>query len=92
MYYRRETPRFNFEKFIDHQKEYYKRLRDVGYNNGIGLNDASKCSNLKLGPLFEGRSGQNDLEADSSEGQSVPPNLISWWPEEQKGAERCPWK
>ena len=47
MYYRGETPRFNFEKFIDKQKECYKRLRDVGYNNGMGLDDASKCSNFK---------------------------------------------
>ena len=35
MYYRGETPRFNFERFIDRQKECYKRLRDVGYNGGI---------------------------------------------------------
>ena len=47
MYYRGESPRFNFEKFIDVQKECYKRLRDVGYNEGKGLDDASKCSNLK---------------------------------------------
>ena len=47
MYYRGETPRFNFEKFIDKQKECYKRLRDVGYNNGDGVDDATKCSNLK---------------------------------------------
>ena len=47
MYYRGESPRFNFEKFVDLQKECYKRLRDVGYNEGRGLDDASKCSNLK---------------------------------------------
>ena len=47
MYYRGETPRFNFEKFVDKQKECYKKLRDVGYNNGVGVDDASKCSNLK---------------------------------------------
>ena len=47
MYYKGETPRFNFEKFIDKQKECYKRLRDVGYNNSLGVDDASKCSNLK---------------------------------------------
>ena len=47
MYYHRETPHFNFEKFIDRQKECNKRLRDVGCNNGLGLDDASKCSNLK---------------------------------------------
>ena len=43
MYYHGESPRFNFEWFIDHQKESYKRLRDVGYNGGRGLDDASKC-------------------------------------------------
>ena len=47
MYYRGETPRFNFERFIDRQKECYKRLRDVGYNGGLGLDDASMCANLK---------------------------------------------
>ena len=47
MYYKGETPRFNFERFIDKQKECYKLLRDVGYNNGQGVDDASKCSNLK---------------------------------------------
>ena len=47
MYYRGETPRFNFERFIDRQKECYERLRDVGYNNGMGLDDALKCSNFK---------------------------------------------
>ena len=47
IYYRGESPRFNFEKFIDVQKDCYKRLRDVGYNDGKGLDDASKCSNLK---------------------------------------------
>ena len=47
MYYRGETPRFNFEKFIDRQKKCYNRFRDVGYNNGMRVDDASKCSNLK---------------------------------------------
>ena len=47
MYYCGETPRFNFEKFINKQKECYKRLRDVGYNNSTGVDEAAKCSNLK---------------------------------------------
>lgn len=47
MYYRGESPQFNFEKFIDVLKECYKRLCNVGYNEGKGLDDASKCSNLK---------------------------------------------
>ena len=32
---------------MDVQKECYKRLQDVGYNEGRGLDDAFKCSNLK---------------------------------------------
>ena len=47
MYYRGESPRLNFEKFVEVQKDCYKRLRDVGYNDGRGLDDASKCSNLE---------------------------------------------
>ena len=47
MYCKGETPRFNFEKFIDKQKECYKWLRDMGYNNRVGVDHAPKCSNLK---------------------------------------------
>ncbi len=47
LHYRSETQRFGFEQFIEIQKEAYKRLRDVGYNNGLGVDEATKCSNLK---------------------------------------------
>ena len=47
LHYRGETQRFGFEQFVDIQKECYKRLRDVGYNNGLGVDEATKCSNLK---------------------------------------------
>ena len=47
MYYRGKITRFNFEKFINRQKECDKKLCNVGYNNGLGVDDASKCSNLK---------------------------------------------
>ena len=47
LHYRGETQRFGFEQFIELQKECYKRLRDVGYNNGLGVDEATKCSNLK---------------------------------------------
>ena len=53
MYYRGEIPRFNFKRFIDRQKERYKRLRDVGYNGRTGLDDASMCSNVKQMILLE---------------------------------------
>ena len=47
LHYRGETQRFGFEQFVEIQKECYKRLRDVGYNNGSGVDEATKCSNLK---------------------------------------------
>ena len=47
LHYRGETQRFGFEQFIEIQKECYKRLRDVGFNNGMGVDEATKCSNLK---------------------------------------------
>ena len=47
LHYRDETPRFGFEQFVEAQKECYKRLRDVGYNNGQGVDEATKCTNLK---------------------------------------------
>jgi hypothetical protein len=34
LFYHDETPKFNFDKFVQTQMECYKRLRDVGYNNG----------------------------------------------------------
>ncbi len=47
LHYRGETPRFGFEQFVKAQKECCKRLRDVGYNGGLGVNEATKCTNLK---------------------------------------------
>ena len=47
LHYRGETQRFGFEQFIEIQKECYKRLCSVGFNNGMGVDEATKCSNLK---------------------------------------------
>ena len=44
---RGETPRFGFKQFVEAQKECYKRLRNVGYNGGNGVDEATKCTNLK---------------------------------------------
>jgi hypothetical protein len=41
LFYHGETPKFNFDKFVQTQMECYKRLRDVGYNNGRGVDDAT---------------------------------------------------
>ena len=46
LHYRGETQHFGFEQFVEIQKECYKRLKDVGYNNGMGVDEATKCSNL----------------------------------------------
>ena len=47
LHYKCETPRFGFEQFVEAQKECNKRLWDVGYNRGQGVDEATKCRNLK---------------------------------------------
>ena len=46
LFYDGESPKFNFNKFVAIQMECYKRLRDVGYNNGRGVDDATMCTDL----------------------------------------------
>ena len=46
LFYHGETPKFNFDKFVHTQMECYKRLRDVGYNNGRGVDDTTMCTDL----------------------------------------------
>jgi hypothetical protein len=45
-YYHCETPKFNFDKFVQTQMECYRHLRDVGYNNRRGVDDATLCTDL----------------------------------------------
>ena len=46
LFYHGETPKFNFDKFVHTQMECYKRLRDVGFNQGRGIDDATMCTDL----------------------------------------------
>jgi hypothetical protein len=46
LFYHGETPKFTFDKFVQTQMECYKRLRDVGYSNGRGVDDATMCTDL----------------------------------------------
>ena len=46
LFYEGESPKFNFNKFIGIQMECYKQLRDVGYNSGKGVDDATMCTDL----------------------------------------------
>jgi hypothetical protein len=46
LFYHGETLKFTFDKFVQTQMECYKRLRDVGYNNGRGVDDATMCTDL----------------------------------------------
>ena len=46
LFYHGETPKFNFDKFVHTQMECYKRLRDVGFNQGKGIDDATMCTDL----------------------------------------------
>lgn len=46
LFYHGKLYRFNFDKFVSTQMECYKRLRDVGYNNGKGVDNATMCTDL----------------------------------------------
>jgi hypothetical protein len=46
-FYKGETNRFSFEKYVNIHKEAHKLLEDAGYNNGRGMDDATKIQHLK---------------------------------------------
>ena len=48
-FYKGETHRFNFEKYVDLHKQCHKMLEDAGYNNGLGMDDATKIQHFKHG-------------------------------------------
>ena len=48
-FYKGETARFNFEKYISVHKEAHKMLEDCNYNNGRGMDDATKVQHFKTG-------------------------------------------
>ena len=48
-FYKGETNRFSFEKYVDIHKEAHKMLEDAGYNGGQGLDDATKVQHFKTG-------------------------------------------
>ena len=48
-FYKGESSRFNFEKYIDVHKSAHKMLEDCGYNNGLGMDDATKAQHFKSG-------------------------------------------
>ena len=48
-FYRGDTPRYSFEKYINAHKEAHKMLEDSGYNDGVGLDDSTKCHHFIAG-------------------------------------------
>ena len=48
-FYKGDTNRFNFEKYVDVHKQCHKMLEDSGYNNGLGMDDATKIQHFKQG-------------------------------------------
>ena len=48
-FYRGESCRFSFERFVAIHMEAHKLLHDAGYNNGFGLDETTKCTLLKNG-------------------------------------------
>ena len=48
-FYKGESNRFNFEKYVQVHKEAHKMLEDCGYNDGRGMDDATKIQHFKTG-------------------------------------------
>lgn len=48
-FYRGDTVRFSFEKYISVHKHAHKMLEDAGYNNSQGLDDSTKCHHFIAG-------------------------------------------
>ena len=48
-FYKGETSRFNFNKYVDVHKLAHKMLDDCKYNNGQGMDEATKIQHLKSG-------------------------------------------
>lgn len=48
-FYKGESHRFSFEKYIEVHKTAHKMLEDCGYNNNNGMDDATKIQHFKSG-------------------------------------------
>ena len=48
-FYRGDSIRFSFEKYISVHKQAHKMLEDANYNNGMGLDDSTKCHHFIAG-------------------------------------------
>ena len=52
-FYKGETARYNFEKYIATHKEAHKMLEDCNYNGGRGMDDDTKIQHFKTGIKVE---------------------------------------
>ena len=66
-FYRGDNQRFSFEKYINIHKESHKLLQDSGYNDGAGLDEATKCHHF-----ISGIKEQAGLEHALSSARSNP--------------------
>lgn len=48
-FYKGETSRFSFEKYVEVHKSAHKMLEDCNYNNGMGMDDPTKIQHFKTG-------------------------------------------
>jgi hypothetical protein len=48
-FYKGETSRFSFEKYVEVHKSAHKMLEDCNYNNGLGMDDPTKIQHFKTG-------------------------------------------
>ena len=56
-FYRGETHRFSFKKYVAIHKEAHKQLEDAGYNGGAGLDDETKVQHFKTGIKLKAQLG-----------------------------------
>jgi hypothetical protein len=52
-FYRGETARFTFEKFVNVHKQCHKMLQDAQYNNGLGMDNETKVQYFRNGIKVE---------------------------------------
>jgi len=64
-FYKGETSKFNFEKYINVHKTAHRMLQDYNFNNGSGLDNSTKIQHCKSGirpeaaPLYNYQVNEN---------------------------------
>lgn len=77
-FYRGDTGRFNFEKYVKVHKDAHKLLEDAEYNGGAGIDNATKCYHFISGIKDESGLGYALSAARSNAQYKDFVNLVSF--------------